>query len=74
MPAKKMKYHHKEGMLFLFLMCLSYSSELCESKCLLNQIQRLKKEKKFTLLLRYWVISLSKNRGVKADPQSTWSR
>lgn len=68
MPVKKMK-HHKEEMLFLFLMSLSYSSELHESKCLAKSNSKIKKENNFSVLKTHRVVSLCKY-GMKGGSQN----
>lgn len=60
MPAKKMK-HHRERMLILFLMCLSYSTELHESKCFAKLNSKIKKKRNFSARKTHQVISLGKD-------------
>lgn len=68
MPVKKMQ-HHKEGMPFLFLMSLSYSSELRESKCLAKSNSKIKKKKNFSVLKTHRIVSLCKY-GMKGGPRT----
>lgn len=67
-PSKKMK--HKKGMLFLFLMCLSYSSELNKSKCFAKSNSKIKKKKNFPALKTHLVISLGKDEEEKVGPRT----
>lgn len=59
-PAKKMK-HHRERMLILFLMCLSYSTELHESKCFAKLNSKIKRKRNFSARKTHQVISLGKD-------------
>lgn len=55
-------------MLFLFLMSLSYSSELHESKCLAKSNSKIKKKKNFSVPKTHWAVPLCKY-GMKGGSQ-----